>query len=336
MTHHQAPKASAVRVSRRSFTAAASLAACGVTGSALAQDRFPSKPIRLLCGSPAGSLSDILARLTAQKLGESLKQPVVVDNRPGANGTVVGDATAKSPPDGYTLMLVPDTVMVVNQFVYPRLPYNPETDLQSVAFLGRVALLLVVNPNTGIKNFNEFVRAAKAQPKKLNYGSGGQGHPTHLIMELMANRLGFEVQHVPYKGTAPAIQAVASGEVNGMIVGLAEALPMIKAGRITAIAASGPNAKEMFPELPLFRDAHKDLDATVWFGIFGPAHMPPATVALLNTEINKVLQDPEAVKRFADFGMKPLPGAPAVMDEIMKRERVSYGPLVKSLGLKAE
>jgi tripartite-type tricarboxylate transporter receptor subunit TctC len=333
--HPMPSRESGPSISRRSLVSGAALAACGIT-PALAQDKFPSKPIRLMCGSPAGSLSDILARFIGQKLTDSIKQPVVIDNRPGANGTVAADFTAKSAPDGYTLMLVPDTVMVVNQFVYPKLPFNADTAFTSVAFLGRVALLLVVNPSTGIKNFQDFVKAAKAQPGKVTYGSGGQGHPTHLIMELMANRLGMKVQHVPYKGTAPAIQAVAAGEVNAMIVGLAEATPMIKAGRINAIAASGPNAKESFPELPLFKDAHKDLDATVWFGIFGPANMPREVVATLNTEINKVLADPEAVKRFGEFGMKPLPSAPAAMDAIMKAERVSYGPLVNALGLKVE
>lgn len=324
------------RLSRRSIVAAGALAACGVGPAALAQGKFPSRTIKILCGSPAGSLSDVLARFTAQKLADALHQPVVVDNRPGANGTLVADMVAKAPPDGYTLMLVPDTVMVVNQFVYPKLPFNVETAFSPVAFMGRVALLLVVNPATGIKSFQDFVQKAKAQPGKLTYGSGGPGHPTHLIPELMANRLGLSLQHIPYKGTAPAIQAVAAGEVACMVVGLAEALPMIKAGRIQAIAASGPNARETFPDLPLFKDAHKDLDATVWFGVFGPANLPSDVVEVLNTEINKMLRNPEAAQRFGEFGMKPLPSSPAALDQIMRTERLSYGPLAKALGLKAE
>lgn len=313
-------------------SASAMLVLCGNVD---AQESYPSKPVKILVGSPAGSLSDILARFTALKVSPGLKQSVVVDNRPGANGSITADAVAKS-TDGHTLMLVPDTVMVVNQFVYSKLPFNVETDFQSVALLGKVALLLVVNPNSGIKSFDDFARMAKANPKGIKYGSGGPGHPVHLIMELVSNRLGFELTHVPYKGTAPAIQAVASGEVDAMVVGLAEAQPLIKAGRIAAIAASGPGAKELFPELPLFKDRHKDLDVTVWFGIFGPASLPKEHVNLLNAEINKVLQDPEAIKRFGDFGMRPMPGTPASLDALIKSDRAAYGPLVKALGLKSD
>ncbi len=333
MTDSNTRPAECVVLSRRTLVSVGALAAFGFAVPALAQDKFPSRPIRLMCGSPAGSLSDILARFTAQKLGDALRQSVVVDNKPGANGTLAADVVAKAPADGYTLMLVPDTVMVVNQFVYPKLPYNSDAAFTSIAFLGRVALLLVVNEKTGIKTMPEFLQKVKAQPGKLTYASGGPGHPTHLIAELMANRLGLQIQHVPYKGTAPAIQAVAAGDVDAMIVGLAEAIPMIKAGKIRAIAASGPNAKEMYPELPLYKDFHKDLDSTVWFGIFGPANMPREVVTLLNSEINKVLSDPEAVRRFGEFGMKPLPSPPGAMDAIMNTERASYGPLVKALGL---
>jgi len=306
-----------------------------LSGSVLAQEAYPSKPIKILVGSPAGSLSDILARFTALKVSPGFKQNVVVDNRPGANGSITADAVAKS-NDGHTLMLVPDTVMTVNQFVYSKLPFNVETDFQSVALLGKVALVMVVNPNSNIKSLDDFVRMAKANPKDIKYGSGGPGHPVHLIMELVSNRLGFELTHVPYKGTAPAIQAVAAGEVDAMVVGLAEAQSLIKAGRITAIAASGPGAKELFPELPLFKERHKDLDVTVWFGIFGPANLPKEHVNLLNAEINKVLQDPEAVKRFGEFGMRPMPVTPAALDTLIKSDRAAYGPLVRALGLKSD
>lgn len=321
---------------RRRALAAAVLAACSLAAPAMAADPYPAKPVTILVGSPAGSLSDVLARFTAQKLGESLKQPVVVDNRPGANGSLAANAVAKSPVDGYTLMLVPDTVMVVNQFVYPRLPYNAEQDFQSLALLGKIDLLLVTHPNSGMKTFADFVQRAKAQPKGLSYGSGGAGHPTHLMMEMTANRLGFELNHVPYKGTAPAIQDLASGQVQAMLVGLAEALPLIKAGRIVALAASGPGARESFPSLPLLKDAHPDLDLTVWFGIYGPAGMPKGVVELLNTEINKVLRAPQAREKFMTFGMHPSPTSTAALDALMKADRANYGPLVKALGLKAE
>jgi tripartite-type tricarboxylate transporter receptor subunit TctC len=312
-------------------TLAAALAVPGLTH---AQERFPSRQIRILCGSPAGSLSDVLARLIGQRLGESLGQPVAVDNRPGANGMVVADAVAKAAPDGYTMMLVPDTVVVTNQYVYPRLPYNPETAHQPIALLGRVAVLLVVNPATRIRNFADFTRTAKIKP--VTFGSGGIGHPTHLWGELVANRLGLQLKHVPYKGTAPAVQAVAAGEIDFLIVGLAEAMPLIKAGKIRAIASSGPGAKEAFPDLPLLREAHADLDVTAWFGFFGPGAMRAEVVALVNREINKALRHPETVKRLADFGLVPQPSAPGALNEVIRADRRKYGPLVTTLGIRAE
>jgi tripartite-type tricarboxylate transporter receptor subunit TctC len=319
---------------RRRYLLRGILALGTLPATAFAEDKFPSKSIRILCGSPPGSLSDVLARLIGQKLSESVAQPVLIENRPGANAVLAADAVAKAPPDGYTLMLVPDTVVVLNPYVYSKLPYPRDKAHQPVALVGRVAVVLVVNPSTGIKTLSDLVGVAKT--RTISYGSGGQGHPTHLWGELVASRLGLKFQHVPYKGTAPAVQAVASGEIEALIVGLAEAAPLIKAGRINAIASSGPGAKEAFPNLPLLKDSHKDLDLTAWFGIFGPWAMPAGQAELLNREINTILRQPETVKRLADFGLTVEPSQRGILNELISADRLKYGPLVTTLGLKAD
>lgn len=323
-------------VSRRLAIATALLAAVGIATPASAAEPFPTKPITILVGSPAGSLSDVLARFIAQKMGESLKQPVIVDNRPGANGSLTAGTVARAPADGYTLMLVPDTVMVVNQFVYPKLSYNTEKDFQSLALLGKIDAVLVTHPNSGLKTFADFVQQAKAKPRGLSYASGGTAHPVHLMMEMTANRLGLELTHVPYKGTAPAIQDVASGQVQVMIVGLAEAQPLMKAGRLVPLATTGPGAKDLFPNLPLLKDMNPYLDMSVWFGVFGPKGMPQEIVNKLHAEINKVLQTPEARARFAEFGMHPSATGIETLETLLKNDREKNGPLVKALGLKPE
>lgn len=341
MTLLRHSQVSARTMSRRLAIATALLAALGIAAPASAApasaaEPFPARPISILVGSPAGSLSDILARFIAQKMGESLKQTVIVDNKPGANGSLMAGIVARASADGHTLMLVPDTVMVVNQFVYPRLPYSTEKDFQPLALLGKIDAVLVTNPDSGLKTFADFVQQAKAHPKDLSYASGGTAHPVHLMMEMTAKRLGLELTHIPYKGTAPAIQDVASGRVQVMIVGLAEAQPLMKAGRLVPLAATGPGAKEAFPNLPLLKDMHPDLDMSVWFGIFGPKGMPKETIHTLHAAINKALQTPEARARFADFGMHPSPTAIETLDTLMKTDRAKMGPLVKALGVKPE
>lgn len=324
------------KVSRRLAMVTALLAAAGIAVPASGAEAFPTRPVTILVGSPAGSLSDVLARFIAQKVGESLKQTVIVDNKPGANGSLMAGLVARAPADGYTLMLVPDTVMVVNQFVYPKLPYDTEKSFQSLALLGKIDAVLVTHPNSGLKTFADFVQQAKARPRGLSYASGGTAHPVHLMMEMTAKRLGLELVHVPYKGTAPAIQDVAAGQVQVMIVGLAEAQPLMKAGRLVPLAATGPGAKEAFPNLPLLKDMHPDLDMSVWFGVFGPRGMPKEIVRTLNAEINRALQTPEARARFAEFGMHPFPTEIEALDTLMTTDREKMGTLAKALGLKPE
>lgn len=296
-------------------------------------DTYPSKPIRLVVGSPPGALGDVLARVSAQHVGSGLGQPIVVDNKPGASLAIAADTVAKAPADGYTLLIAPDSATVVNPFLYPKLPYDPVKDFRAVGLIGKASLVLVVANGLKIGTVEELVQAAKAKPGTINFGSGGSGHPTHLAMEMFANRLGIGLTHVPYKGTSPAIQALVSGEIGAMIVGVAEAMPLITAGRIKPIAASGPQAKEKFPALPELRSFHQDLDLSVWFGIFAPKATPQPVIDRLNTELNRALGLPEVRAKLDDYGMLPQPGKPAALDAIQEVDRSRYGPLVKALGL---
>jgi tripartite-type tricarboxylate transporter receptor subunit TctC len=321
-------------LSRRStlMTMAAASATAIFPLSALSQ---AARTYRIVVGSPPGALGDVLARLVANKLGEASGQTAITDNRPGVAGAIAADYVAKASGDGNTLLVAPDAVMVVNPFVYPKLPYDPLKDFKSVALLGKASLALIINPKLNVKSLADFVQLAKSKPKVLNFGSGGPGHPTHMLMELLCNRLGIQLTHVPYKGTSPAIQGLLGGEVDAMISGVVEAMPHIKAGTILPLAASGPAAKEIFPLLPQFKDAHEDLDVSVWFGVFAPASTPAAVVSSLNAEINKALQQADVQKRLGDYGLAPTPVLPADLDKLVQQDLKRFGPLVKALGLVA-
>lgn len=317
--------------------------ALAVGGAALAQPfalqaqpRFPSRPVRLVVGNAPGSLDDILARLIGPKLTDAMGQPMLVENRLGVGAALAADHVAKSPADGHTLLLCADSVMTFNPFVYSKLPYEPTRDFLPVAMIGKASMMLAVSPSLNVKTFAEFVQLAKAKPKSINYGSAGAGSTLHIVMELIANRLGIELTHVPYKGPAPAMQAMMAGEVGAMIVGMAVGLPQVRGGRIIPLATSGPLGKETFPNLPEFKESHPDLDVSTWFGFFAPAGTPAPVVAALNAEINKSLALPDVRTRLGDFGIVPLPSPPAELETAARNDRQRYGALIRGLGLKSD
>ena len=327
----------ALQRSRRAWVVGMGVLLCAAIASPVARaQEYPVKPVRLVVGSPPGALGDVLARLTSQHLGKSLGQPLVVENKPGAALAIAANFVAKAPADGYTLLIAPDAATVVNPFVYQKLPYDPVKEFRSVGLVGKATLVLVVSNSLNVGTVEEFVNAAKAQPGVINFGSGGAGHPTHLAMEMFTNRTQIKLTHVPYQGTSPAIQALVTGEIGAMIVGVAEAMPLITAGRIKVVAASGPQAKEKFPQLPELKSIHKDLDMSVWFGIHVPTATPQPIVDKLNTQLNQMLRLPEVRARLDEFGMLPLPGPAAELDAIQDTDRARFGPLVKALGLKAD
>lgn len=321
---------------RRSLLALLSVGPWAIAARPASAQRFPNKPFRLVVGSPSGALGDVLSRLLGQKLSEATGQPAIVDNRPGASGAIAADLVAKAQADGHALLIAPDSVVVVNPYVFPKLPYDPAKDFQSVALLGKATLVLVASPALGVATLREFIRLAKSKPGAINFGTGGAGHPTHMAMGLINDRLGLKLTHVPYKGTSPALQGLMGGETGVMAVGVAEAMPLIKAGKLVPLATSGPGAKDIFPDLPELKTFHPDLDIAVWFGVFAPAATPRDVVSRLNADINQALQKADVKRRLDEYGLTPLPGPPSALDTLIARDRSRFGPLVKSLGIALE
>jgi tripartite-type tricarboxylate transporter receptor subunit TctC len=303
-------------------------------GAALAQSS--GTVLKVVVGSPPGALGDIVARLVAEQMSAQLGTSAIVDNKAGAAGLIAANVVAKSSGDGTTLLVAPDNVMVVNPLIYPHIPYNAQRDFAPIGILGKADLVLLANAQSGIRSMEDLIRVARAKPDSITYSSGGVGHVTHLGVELIAARLGFKLRHVPYKGTSPAMAAVVGGEANLMYSGAAGALPQIKSGRVIALAASGPRAKETFPGVPLLADFNPDLDITVWFGLFAPSKTPPEVVAKLNAALNAFLEKPEVVKRLTDLGMTADPGSPEALAKLMTSDTARFAGLVKSLNISVE
>ncbi|WP_280189430.1 Bug family tripartite tricarboxylate transporter substrate binding protein [Delftia sp. PS-11] len=293
-------------LSRRTLWHAAAAALCmHAAGPALAQAPWPSKPIRLVVGFPAGGSTDVMARVVGAAMAGSLGQPVVVDNRPGASGNIAVGETIKSVPDGHTLMVAPISVQTANPFLFkPAL--NPERDLRPVASLGHAQLYLVVKKDLRAKSVPELLAMAKAAPGKLSYGSGGAGTQMHLVGELFKQQAQVDVVHVPYRGAAPAMQDVLAGQID-YYFDPASGLPNIREGRARLLAVTGSRRSPFFPDTPTLTELGvKGVELGNWFGVFAPAGTPPETVARLEKEIAKAMALPDVRQRFADLGTEPI------------------------------
>ncbi len=304
-------------------------------GTSWAQ-KFPSKPFKIVVGSPPGALGDVLARLLAKKFTEASGQPVIVDNKAGATGIIAADAVARSVNDGYTLLLAPDSTFAVNPFVYKSLPYDPKRDFAPVGMVSRAILVLIVNPMLGVRTLDEFVKLVRSKPGVINFGSGGTGHVTHMSMGLLCDRLNLNMPHIPYKGTTPAMQAILANEIGAMIIGLAEAIPHIQAGTVVALGIGGQAPLENLPRVPPLKNYQPDLDASVWFAMFAPAGTPTESVNYLNNQLNKAVGQPDVKKVFSDLAMSETPGTPGVVETVIANDLRKFGPLVKSLGISAQ
>lgn len=322
-----------LRLPRRALLGLAMAAFAGLAATAAVAQQYPAKTIRMVVGSPPGALGDLMARIVSDKLATALGQSVFVENRPGASGVIAAAAVAKAPADGYTLLLAHDGVVTVNQFIYPNLQYTPETDLVPLGVVGKSSPILVAHPSLGVKTVEDLVKLAKAKPNAITYGSGGNGHSTHLGMELMSERLGIDLMHVPYKGTSPSILAVVSGEVSLAMMGVAEAESYAQSGHLEVLAAAGPSARGVMPGLPELRDLHPDLDMDVWFGIFAPAGIDPARAELLSRELAKAVEHADLRERTAKFGIVHTTVPREELVEQIKRESGNWGPIIKNLNL---
>jgi tripartite-type tricarboxylate transporter receptor subunit TctC len=303
--------------------------------AAASAQTFPAHPVKLIVAFPPGGSTDITARLVAPKLAEIWKQPVVVENKPGAGANIGTEFVAKSPPDGHTLLLA-TTALAASAAVYDKLPYDPFKDLTPVVFVSSIPNLLVVNPALPASTPREFVQYAKANPGKLSYSSPGPATGQRLAFELVKQAAGIDFLHIPYKGGAPAGQAVMSGEVQAMIVNLVEALPQVKAGRMKAIAVTTAKRSSMLPEVPtLAETVTPGLDVSVWQGLLVTGGTPKETVARINRDFTAVLAMPDVRERLAAMGMDIAPGSSAEFEQYLRAEIAQWRKVAQIANIKA-
>ena len=303
--------------------------------TALAQP-YPSRPIRILVPIPPGGAPDIAARVIGQKLSEALGQPVVVENRPGSNGNIAAEATARATPDGYTLMLCADSQLVINPHLYAKMPFNPLKDLTPVATVVSNEFVLTVNPSLPVKNFPEFIDYARKANPPLNYASGGNGSQHHLTMEMLKARAGINLVHVPYKGGTPAATATVAGEVAAVFAGSSSA-PQIKAGRLRAIAVASAVRSAAFPELPTIGEYYPGFSNSIWLALCAPVGMPEPILKRLRAEVNKLLAQPDLKEKFSNAGaLEPFITTPAQFAALIRADYAKYGKVVKDVGATAD
>jgi tripartite-type tricarboxylate transporter receptor subunit TctC len=322
-------------LTRRHFNLALA-GALASAGTAHAADAWPSKPIRWVVAYPAGGGSDFLARQLAPQLGKQLGQTIIIDNRPGAAGMIGTDNAAKSPPDGYTIVTGDNGAMVFNTAMYKKVPYDPK-DLAPVGFMARFPLILAVNPNAGFTSGQQLLDAIKKNPGKYSYASPGIGSPHHLAMELLKDRTGSFVVHVPYRGTALAVQDVISGQVPMMVLDTAAGLPQIKGGKVKALAVMSKKRIASLPDVPTLDELGiKGFEVTAWQGLFVPHGTPPEIVARLTQEMHKAISTPEVKARLEEFGLDVAPTDGPALAAFVQQETTFWHALIKERKLSAD
>lgn len=267
---------------------------------------YPVRPVRILVGQTAGGVSDMIARMVAQRISDTSRQAVVVENRAGAAGGIGTELVVRAAPDGYTLLLSSAGPIVINPALYPKLGYDPLRDLTPIAFIATSPLVLVVHPAVPANSVKELIALARAQPDRLSYGSGGNGSPPHLAAELFKSQSATRMTHVPFKGSAPSVAALMSGQVDLSFSSVTITLPQVKAARIRALAVTSPQRSPAVPHLPTMGEAGvPGCVSQQWFALFGPAAMPKEIVTRLNADITRWLESPEVRKRLAGEGAEP-------------------------------
>jgi tripartite-type tricarboxylate transporter receptor subunit TctC len=303
-------------------------------GSARAADTgYPNKPIRLVVPFPAGGTTDVIGRLIGQQLSARLGQQFIIDNRPGAGGSIGADIVAKAPPDGYTLLLGAVATHSINPSLYAKLPYDAVKDFAPISLLATLPNVLVVNPSLPVRSVQELVALAKAKPGTLTFASGGNGTTHHLSGELFKRMAGVDMTHVPYKGNAPAIADVLGGQVSMMFDNIGNSLPHIKAGKLRALAVTGAVRAPVLPNLPTLAElGFKDFNITSWFALFAPAGAPQPIVERLNIEVNRALHDKQVRELLASEGIEAQGNTPDQFRVFLQTEAVRWAKLVKESG----
>lgn len=314
----------------------AATAAAAAAPWARAQN-YPEQLIKWVVPYPAGGGTDVIARTLAEAMRQTLGQQIVIDNRPGASTNIGADLVAKSKPDGYTIMSADNAVLAFNEYLFSKLPFNPEKDFSYIGAIGKFPLALVVHPDFPAKDFKAFLAYVKANPGKVNYASPGNGSPHHLAMEMFKNRTGTFITHIPYRGAAPAMADVMGGQVPCMFLDLASGLPIMQGQKVRVLAIGSGARSKLLPDVPTLAEVGvPNTEVFAFQGILGPAGLPAPVVSKLNTELNRAFGVPAVQKRFSDFGMEAMPGTPQQFAALSRAESKRWGPIIKSAGIKLD
>ncbi len=306
------------------------------TAPARADDAFPSKPIRIVVGFVAGGVSDVMARLLAPELQKALGQTVLVENRPGASGVIAAGQVANAPPDGYTMYMAPNTHLI-NHAMNPNIPFHAVKDFTAITLLTTTPNMLVVRDDSPFRTVDDFLKAAKAKPGDLSYATSGIGTTVHFAGELLAHEAGIKLNHVPFKGANQSVEAVVGGHVPSSVSAVSSTLPFIKSGRVRVLGVMAPKRSALLPDVPTFTElGYKTIVSDTWLGLIGPAGMPPAIAGRLNTELLKIIAQPEFRAKVLATGNEPVGLGLAAFKEQMTREHADYIAMIKAAGIKAQ
>jgi tripartite-type tricarboxylate transporter receptor subunit TctC len=322
----------------RVFLAACALAAPLVAAApaALAQDAYPSKPVKIIVPFAAGGPADVYARFLGQRLSETMGQPFVVENRPGAGSVIGTEAVAKSPADGYTLLMMSNT-HTTNESLIPKKPYQLMRDFVPVAPVNYSDLVMVIHPSVPVNNLREFIDLARAQPKKLNYASSGPGTPYHMAGELFNAMAGVQIVHVPYKGSSGARNDILGGQVHMMFDAIPTMAQNVRAGKVKALATTGTRRSPVLPDVPTVAEAGvPGYEATIWLGLMAPAGTPKAAVDKLNAAITKIVSSPDVKDQWAKQGAEPMVMTPAQFDAYLREDIKKWAEVVRISGAKLD
>ena len=315
----------------------AALVAALACSTALHAQTYPTKPVRMVVPFPAGGATDIVGRLIAQKLSESWGHQVVVDNRGGAGGTIGSDAVAKSPPDGYTLLIGTSSTHAVAPSLYPKLAYDPVRDFAPVTLIANATILLAVHPSLPARNVRDLIALAKKQPGALSFASSGNGGISHLVGEQFKSVAGIQMLHVPYKGDSPALVDLVAGQVHLMFGTAVSFLPYVQAGRLNALAVTNPKRSPIVPKVPTVAESGlPGFEALQWFGVFVPANVSKEIVAKLNTDIVRALKLPDVRERMTALGAEVVGRTPAEFAKFQQSDTAKWAKVVKASGARIE
>jgi tripartite-type tricarboxylate transporter receptor subunit TctC len=306
--------------------------AAAFAGIAFPQESYPYKPIRIVVGYSAGGGNDIIVRVMQPEMQKGLGQPVIVDNKPGAQSIIAAELVAKSAPDGYTILMGPSGPMTINPATYSKLPYHPQRDFAPISMIASFPLVMVVDPRLPIRSVKELIEYVKANPAKANYASSAGIF--QISTEMFKQRTGTKIELIPYKGSGESVQAVAAGQVMMTIVDPAPVTGPLKAGTVRGLAVTSPKRHPSWPDLPTMIEAGVDVEVPVWTAFFAPARTPPAIIARLQKEIARVVHTPEVKERFAAMGLDPVGGSPEDLGRQVTRDIEKWTAVARAANIK--